>query len=119
MKASHRMEDLRDSDSTNAFIISVIGVASVLVGVQTYDGMEDNPVVIALDLVILGIFTLEIMMKIVAEGMRPYRYFTGAEWGWNNFECARAAMLSRSADLRARSATTPTNPPTRPVSLLS
>ena len=64
----------------------VAGTISLAVMVQTYDSMEDNAYVLALDNVILVIFSLEVVLKVASEGTRPYRYFTGPEWRWNNFE---------------------------------
>ena len=39
-----------------------------------------------IDYIILGIFACEVFIKIFAEGMGPWRYWTGAEWRWNNFD---------------------------------
>ena len=64
----------------------MICVAGLLVGIQTYDGMEDDPTLVALDYVILGIFILELILKIVAEGLRPWRVFVGEKWAWNWFD---------------------------------
>ena len=43
-------------------------------------------VIEVIDYVILGIFAVEVFIKIIAEGMGPWRYWTGADWRWNNFD---------------------------------
>ena len=68
------------------FIMFCVIVATVIVGMQTYDGVgPDNkgdgaphplatePGLVALDSVILCIFILEIVLKVVAESMAPWR----------------------------------------------
>ncbi|GMH96535.1 hypothetical protein TrST_g12611 [Triparma strigata] len=70
----------------NNFIIFCIVLAGALVGVQTYDGMDDDPVVLALDFVILVFFSAECVFKIFAEGMAIWRFWFGPEWKWNNFD---------------------------------
>jgi voltage-gated sodium channel len=65
----------------------VIFAASALVGVQTYNGMEDEQWVKTLDNVILGIFTAEIVLKIISETTRPWYFFYGSPtWPWNDFD---------------------------------
>ena len=39
-----------------------------------------------LDWCVLGVFTVECVVKIGAEGAEPWRYFVGPEWRWNNFD---------------------------------
>eukprot|EP00937_MAST-01D_sp_MAST-1D-sp2_P002973 g2973.t1 len=68
------------------FILGVIIFAGVLVGVQTYPGMDEDPVVQYCDLVVLAIFTVEIALKVFQEGFKPWRYWVGPEWAWNNFD---------------------------------
>jgi len=73
-------------ETFNLFIILTIIVAGVLVGIQTYDGMDTNPIVDIIDFVILGIFCFECIIKIIMEGLAPTRYFRGKEWKWNCFD---------------------------------
>ena len=39
-----------------------------------------------MDATILGVFSAEITLKIMAEGMDPIRYFIGTSWHWNCFD---------------------------------
>tara|TARA_B100000795_G_C22764938_1_gene425279 strand:+ start:167 stop:1621 length:1455 start_codon:yes stop_codon:yes gene_type:complete len=49
--------------------------------------MDPNYKVIEIiDYIILGIFAIEVIIKIFAEGMAPWNYWLGAEWKWNNFD---------------------------------
>jgi voltage-gated sodium channel len=66
-------------------IIVVILFASVLVGMQTYKGfaIRNATVLEFLDVIVLGIFTIEIIIKILAEGSRPINYFRNP---WNLFD---------------------------------
>jgi voltage-gated sodium channel len=77
---------LVQNDNFNYFIIFVICVAGVNVGIQTYDQMADNQILNILDLVILMVFSFEVVVKILSEGLAPQQYFLGVEWKWNNFD---------------------------------
>jgi len=98
---SQQVEVVTLNDWFNGFIIAVILLAGILVGIQTYGCSEDmvdkvpytcnpdlyeNPIMETIDSIILAIFTIECFLKMMAEGMEPWRYFTGPEWGWNNFD---------------------------------
>ncbi|GAB4434644.1 MAG: hypothetical protein OHK0011_17800 [Turneriella sp.] len=67
------------------FITVVIVLASMLVGVETYPEIEKqyHRVLHSLDLLIIGIFTIEVIVKIGAEGRHPLRYFRDP---WNVFD---------------------------------
>lgn len=67
------------------FITIVIILASVLVGIETYPELEKkyHGLLHTLDLLIIGIFTVEVVVKIGAEGRRPLRYFRDP---WNVFD---------------------------------
>jgi voltage-gated sodium channel len=66
------------------FIIMVILVAGILVGVQTYPLSPDTEGTLeVVDAVILTIFTAEVVLKITAEGRRPWIYFVD---NWNKFD---------------------------------
>ncbi|HAA14086.1 MAG TPA: potassium transporter [Cytophagales bacterium] len=66
-------------------ITLVIIIAGVLVGIQTYHAYAERnqEILEVLDTVILWIFVLEIVIKLVAEGRKPWNYFTN---GWNVFD---------------------------------
>jgi voltage-gated sodium channel len=59
------------------FITGMILVAGALVGIETSPGLVDRygGLLHALDRVVLGVFVLEILVKLAAEGRRPWRYF--------------------------------------------
>ena len=67
------------------FIIGIILFAGLLVGVQTYKEFANRHIEILtfLDSIVLAIFTLEAIIKILAEGKRPINYFRNA---WNVFD---------------------------------
>ena len=67
------------------FIIAIILFAGLLVGVQTYKEFANRHIEILtfLDSLVLAIFTLEAIIKILAEGKRPINYFRNA---WNVFD---------------------------------
>jgi hypothetical protein len=66
------------------FIVLIIVTAGILVGVQTY---QLSPQVVAsldvADSIILAIFTVEVILKMIAEGRRPWIYFQDH---WNKFD---------------------------------
>ena len=76
---------LTESNRFNAFIIGVIVFAGIIVGIQTfpeidraYSGLWE-----VLNRVILGIFVLEIAIKMIALSPNPLKYFKD---GWNVFD---------------------------------
>ena len=49
--------------------------------------LDPNYIIIeTIDYIILGIFAIEVFVKIFAEGMAPWNYWFGSEWKWNNFD---------------------------------
>ena len=81
---------LSRSNFFNQFIIGTILLAGIVVGAQTYkEFAEENAAVLHfLDQIILGIFTIEALIKILAEGNRPLNYFKNP---WNVFDFAIVA----------------------------
>jgi voltage-gated sodium channel len=75
-----------------AFIILVILLAGVLAGLETSEALmaEHAGLFRALDRVVLGIFIVEIALKIIAHGRRPFDYFRD---GWNVFDFLIVALL--------------------------
>ncbi len=69
----------------NHVIIGVILFAGVLVGIQTYKDFaaRHDELLTLLDGLVLTIFTIEVVIKILAEGKRPFNYFTNP---WNVFD---------------------------------
>jgi voltage-gated sodium channel len=70
----------------NTFMLSIVIVASLLVGVQVGYGLDDSTVLGVLDLTVLAIFTLECAMKMLSRPYAPWEYFTNEEWAWNCFD---------------------------------
>jgi voltage-gated sodium channel len=73
------------SDRFHQFITAVILFAAVLVGVETYPDMvvRYGSLLHALDKIVIAIFVLEIVLKMGAEGSRPWRFFRDP---WNVFD---------------------------------
>jgi len=72
----------------NWFSYSIFGVivaAGIVVGLQTYKGFEEehHTLLSTLDSIILSIFALEVLIKIIAQGKTPWRYFLDP---WNIFD---------------------------------
>jgi voltage-gated sodium channel len=66
-------------------IIGVIIFASLIVGFETYPEIElrFGRVLDILDIAVIAIFTVEVLIKIGAEGSKPWNYFRDA---WNVFD---------------------------------
>ena len=69
----------------NTLILAAIAVASVTVGLLSYPEIEAayGGTLHAIDTVIVALFVVEVVVKIAAEGRRPWRYFQN---GWNTFD---------------------------------
>jgi voltage-gated sodium channel len=85
---------IADSSRFQHFVTFVILLAAVLVGAETYPAIvaEHGTLLHALDKIVLGIFTLEIAIKIGAEGKRPWRYFFDP-WNVFDFVIVAAALM--------------------------
>lgn len=66
-------------------IVGVILLAAVAIGLDTYPSIsaEYHTLIGFLDKAILAIFVVEILIKVLAEGSKPWRYFYD---GWNVFD---------------------------------
>ncbi len=80
-----------DSNLFQGFIIGVILFAGVLVGLETYPGIMEKwgHILHKLDSVVLAIFVVEILMKMGAEGRKPWRFFRDP---WNVFDFVIVAV---------------------------
>lgn len=68
-------------------IILTIILAGVLVGLDTYDQLQNILALEILEILIVIVFVVEIVIKICAEGTKPWRFFTDGEAGlWNTFD---------------------------------
>jgi voltage-gated sodium channel len=77
-----------------AFIIMSIMLAGVVVGIQTYESTSArirsiSSILSTLDLVVLIVFTIEVVIKVLAEGKKPWKYFTDS---WNLFDFTIVAV---------------------------
>lgn len=82
---------LADSQRFQNAITGVILLAAVLVGLETHPPIvaRHGAVLHLLDQIVLGIFVVEVLVKVVAEGRRPWRYFRDP---WNVFDFAIVAV---------------------------
>jgi voltage-gated sodium channel len=89
---SETLSRIVHSDRFHHFITAVILFAAVLVGVETYPSMvaRYGPLLHGLDWIVLAIFVLEILMKMGAEGSRPWRFFRDP---WNVFDFIIVAIV--------------------------
>lgn len=71
--------------SFHTIIVGVIVLAGVVAGLETSPVVMERyaPALLALDKVILGIFIAEALLKMIAHGRQPWRYFAD---GWNVFD---------------------------------
>lgn len=76
---------IAESSKFQNFVTVVILLAGVLVGIETYPAMREafHAPLHILDQMILAIFVIEIVVKMVAEGRRPWRFFKDP---WNCFD---------------------------------
>jgi voltage-gated sodium channel len=79
------LQQIVHSKAFNRFIITVIAIAAVLVGLETSADIraEYGKWLHVFDVVILTIFTIEILLKMGAHGKRPWDYFKDP---WNVFD---------------------------------
>ncbi len=81
----------------NNFVTAVIVLAGIVVGIETYPSAVDafgGPLHIINEL-ILWIFVAEVVVKMGAEGSRPWRYFADP---WNIFDFAIVAVCFMPVD---------------------
>jgi voltage-gated sodium channel len=85
--AAHYAAKLRDRPPFHHVMTVVILIAGVLVCVETQLAVPDevvvNPAVTAAGQAVLAVFTVEVVVKLVAEGLKPWHYFADA---WNCFD---------------------------------
>lgn len=81
----HFAKTISVSRPFHAFITAVIILAAGLVGVETNPDIEKrhHRLLEVLDTIIVAIFTIEIAIRIIAEGKKPWRYLLDS---WNIFD---------------------------------
>merc|ERR1719440_1217926 len=68
-------------------------MAGVIVGVETYKDMSPRPWVRISNVIILWIFIIEVVVKVIAQGITPWVYWCGhEEWAWNWFDFCIVAV---------------------------
>jgi voltage-gated sodium channel len=80
-----RCRRIADSQRFQAFIFGVIVFNAVVLGLDTYDGLRDDVggLLTALNDACLGIFVVELTIRIAGYGRRPQDFF---KEGWNVFD---------------------------------
>lgn len=86
------LKRLSHSHRFQNFVTFVILFAAVLVGVETSPALVERygAPLHALDRAVLGVFVVELLVKIGAEGARPYRFFKDP---WNVFDFVIVAVV--------------------------
>ena len=76
---------LADSSAFNIFIFGVILANAVVLGLETYDGIvrDAGDLLAALNDIFLGIFVVELCIRLIGFGSRPQDFFKS---GWNVFD---------------------------------
>jgi voltage-gated sodium channel len=82
---SNPFRELVDSSGFNRAVTGVILFAGLLVGLETYPELvaRYGNILHALHRLILGVFVVEILLRLAAEGRKPWRYFLDP---WNIFD---------------------------------
>ena len=77
--------DLADATPFNLFIFAVILANAVVLGLETYDSVEREAggLLDALNNIFLGIFVVELAIRLIGFGRRPGQFFRS---GWNVFD---------------------------------
>jgi voltage-gated sodium channel len=82
---AERARRIADSNRFQGFIFGVIAFNAVVLGLETYDGISDEygDVLAILNDACLGIFVVEVAIRIASYGRRPQDFF---KEGWNVFD---------------------------------
>jgi voltage-gated sodium channel len=82
---ARRCRTIADSQRFQGFIFGVIAFNAVVLGLETYDGIKADvgDVLTVLNDACLGIFVVEVIIRISAYGRRPQDFF---KEGWNVFD---------------------------------
>lgn len=75
----------------NHFLFTLILLSAIIIGLETYPGLvkQYQPVMSLIDKLIIAVFTLEIALKILAFGKKPWQYFRDP---WNVFDFVIVAI---------------------------
>jgi len=91
------LKGIAESPWFQNFITGVILLAGIVVGIETYPSVVDayGTALHLIDKVILAIFVVEVVVKMGAEGRRPWRYFLDP---WNVFDFVIVAVCFLPVD---------------------
>ncbi|TVR26999.1 MAG: ion transporter [Ilumatobacter sp.] len=80
-----RCHRLAESRGFQMSILAVIVANAVVIGIETYPAVQERwgGVLRLVDVAFLAIFTVEITIRLLAHGRRPWEFFRG---GWNVFD---------------------------------
>jgi voltage-gated sodium channel len=81
----NRLARLVDSTPFTLTIVGVIGVNAVVLGLDTYAGIEERfgDTLFVINAICIGIFVCELLLRIASYGRRPWNFFRD---GWNIFD---------------------------------
>ncbi len=84
-RVAARAKRIADSSRFQGFIFAVIAFNAVVLGLETYEGIDDDygTVLMVLNDTCLGIFVVELLIRITSYGRRPQDFF---KEGWNVFD---------------------------------
>jgi voltage-gated sodium channel len=87
-RLSERCARIADSTRFQGFIVAVILANAIVLGLQTYEGIEREvgELLVTLDGIFLGIFVVEILIRILACGPTLRGYGGFFRQGWNVFD---------------------------------
>lgn len=85
LSAANAVARTVDSNAFTVIVVTTIAVNAVVLGLQTYDGIEARwgGTLDLLNAACLGIFVLELCVRIAAYWPRPWQFFRN---GWNVFD---------------------------------
>ncbi len=93
-----------NSDLFTRTILVMIVLSGILVGIETYPQWDETTQIGSLlqtiQNIILGVFVIEIIMKIIACGNKPWEYFLEP---WNIFDCIIVTLCVLPLDLKSTS----------------
>ncbi len=107
------LQRIVDSNAFTAIVVAVILANALVLGLQTYPGLEreHGGTLDLLNLIFLAFFVVEISLRIASYLPRPWRFFLD---GWNVFDFLAVGTSSTSS--RSPSPSRPGCARTRPFS---
>jgi hypothetical protein len=69
-----------------AFFQSCIGAMCILMGLETYDNYQKDKTIEVCMGILICFFSIEVILKFLAESYKPWRYFGGPNGRWNTMD---------------------------------